>query len=354
MSDAEDKTEDPTSKRLSDARNKGQTVVSQEVKNWFMLLGGMIFISVMLPNAAQTMMQELKRYLATPHQVGLDYASNAAMVGKTVGVVLVAFLPGFLMLMIFGIAGGFIQHGPMIASEVLKFDFKKLNPWSGLKKLLSPRSLVEMVKNILKLAIIGSVVYVMITPVLQRLEIYPNMPIPELIKDTRYFVLRVMGGVVAILGLIAVLDYLYQRQQFMKSMRMSKEEVKEEMKQSDGDPKIKGRIRQLRMQRARQRMMQAVPNADVIITNPTHFAVALEYKPDSMNAPKVVAKGMDLIAQRIREIAEENKVPLVSNPPLARALHDSAEIDSDIPLAHYQAVAEVISYIFKLKQKARR
>ena len=160
-----------------------------------------------------------------------------------------------------------------------------------------------------------------------------------------------MGAVLSVLFFLAILDYMFQRFEFMKNMRMSTQDIKEEYKQTEGDPQVKGRLRQLREQKARQRMMQAVPDADVIITNPTHYAVALKYNSAAMDAPTMVAKGVDLIARKIREVAAENDVPIVENAVLARALHASMEIDQTIPREHYKAVAEVISYVFKLKRK---
>jgi flagellar biosynthetic protein FlhB len=169
--------------------------------------------------------------------------------------------------------------------------------------------------------------------------------------DLRTLFLKMMAAALVVLFVLAVADYLYQRYEFMKKMRMSKQELRDEQKQTEGDPQIKARLRQLREQRARQRMMQAVPEADVVITNPTHYAVALKYDIKKMDAPQMVAKGVDAIAQKIREVAGENKVPIVENPALARALYDSMEIEQTIPREHFKAVAEVISYVFKLKGK---
>src|SRR5690606_23289945 len=177
-------------------------------------------------------------------------------------------------------------------------------------------------------------------------------PITGIVVDIEWLSLRLMGGVLAVMTVLALADLLYQRSSFMKKMMMSRQELKDEYKQSEGDPVVKGRLRQLRMDKARQRMMQNVPKADVVITNPTHYAVALQYNPEKMNAPVLLAKGVDAVAQRIREVADENKIPIVQNPPVARSLFASVEVDDEVPAEHYRAVAEVISYVFKLKKKS--
>jgi flagellar biosynthetic protein FlhB len=263
--------------------------------------------------------------------------------------IIVVLLIPFLIMMVFALAGSILQTGPMYSPEATKMKWDKIDPVKGFKKLFSTNSLLEFVKSLLKTAIVGSVAYGIIVKALDDVDQYGQMTVPEIIRITGVLVGKLMGAVVATVALIGALDFLQKRFDFMKNMRMTKQEVKDETKQSDGDPKIKGKIRQLRMQKSRQRMMASVPNADVVITNPTHYAVALEYKPDTMAAPVVVAKGMNLIADRIRELAKENNVALVSNPPLARALHENAEVDAPIPFAQYKAVAEVISFVFRLR-----
>jgi flagellar biosynthetic protein FlhB len=347
--DKEDKTEEPTGKKLDDAKNKGQVVSSPEVKNFFILLGGMIVVTNFLPKAFEEMMSHLTRFLALSHQVGPDQASIADFVGSTLGNIVVVLMIPFLLMIVFGIAASMVQTGPMYAAEATKMKWDKINPVAGFKRMFSANALMELLKSIIKMLIVGAVAYGIIEESLQRVELYVALPITEVILVTGDYVARLMGAVVATVALIAIIDYIQKRFDFMKNMRMSKQEVKDESKQSEGDPKIKGKIRQLRMQRSRQRMMAAVPNADVIITNPTHYAVALEYKPDTMAAPVVVAKGMNLIAERIREIAKEHKVAIVSNPPLARALFDRGEVDEPIPFGQYQAVAEVISFVFRMR-----
>ncbi len=351
MADDEDKTEEPTSKRLADARGKGQVVVSQEVKTFFVLLGGTMVVSKLMPPIMIDIVGYLKRFLALSYQVAPDEASLGDFVSNTMGHVLTILVVPFLLMAIMGIGGGMIQTGPMFSPGALKIHWEKINPMTGLKRLLSMNSVLELVKSFFKLLIVGTVVYTVIYPAALQADQYLQMPPQEILKVTGELVVHLMGSVVATIALIGGLDYIHKRYEFYKNMRMSKEEVKDEHKQSEGDPKIKGRIRQLRMQKARQRMMASVPNADVVITNPTHYAVALEYKPEKMDAPVVIAMGMDLIALKIKEIAEENKITLVSNPPLARALYENGDLDQPIPVEQYHAVAEVISYVFNLRQR---
>lgn len=349
--DKEDKTEEPTGKRLDDARKKGQVVASQEVKSFFILLGGLIVVTNFLPGAFQNIISHLKRFIALPHQIAPDQASLGDFITSTLSQILVVLLVPFLLMVVFAIASSMIQTGPMYSPEATKMKWSKLNPISGFKRLFSMNSLLELLKSLIKTLIVGAVGYSVIRGAMNNVDQYAAMPINEILRVTGELIGKMMGSVVATVALIGMLDYIQKRFEFMKNMRMSKQEVKDETKQSEGDPKIKGRIRQLRMQKSRQRMMAAVPTADVIITNPTHYAVALEYKPEKMAAPVVVAKGMNLIADRIRDLAKEHKVTIVSNPPLARALHDQGEVDEPIPFAQYQAVAEVISFVFKLRQQ---
>jgi flagellar biosynthetic protein FlhB len=211
---------------------------------------------------------------------------------------------------------------------------------------------MEFIKSLLKISIVGVVAVTLMMPHFYSVEQYAGQPVSGLVTDIKSMALELMSAVIAVMTIVALVDLIFQRREFMKKMMMSRQELKDEYKQSEGDPMIKGRLRQLRMDKARRRMMQNVPKADVVITNPTHYAVALQYEPSDMNAPVVLAKGTDLIALRIREVAEENKISIIQNPPLARALFTSVEIDEEVPAEHYRAVAEIISYVFKLKKKS--
>jgi len=215
--------------------------------------------------------------------------------------------------------------------------------------MFSTRAVVEFVKGILKLFIVSIVSVAFILPFYTDITLLPSIEFILTLERMNLVIIWFLAGSVAVMAVIAAFDYMYQKYAFIQQMKMSKHEIKEEHKQSEGDPHVKARIRQLRNERARARMMQNVPDADVVVTNPTHYAVALNYKIEQMQAPILVAKGVDHIAFKIREVAEENDVPIVENPPLARALFAAVEIDEEIPMEHYQAVAEVIGYVMRLK-----
>jgi flagellar biosynthesis protein FlhB len=208
---------------------------------------------------------------------------------------------------------------------------------------------VEFIKGVIKLAIVAWIAYYLMAPELDRAEQLMDMDVIDVLAEIYWLVIRLMIGVVAFMLVVAVADYVYQRFEYMKQLRMSRQEIRDEHKQSEGDPQVKARLRQIRMDRARRRMMAAVPTADVVVTNPTHFSVALRYDSETMAAPSVVAKGVDTVAFRIRELAKQHDVPIVENPPLARALFAGVEIDQQVPEAHFKAVAQVISYVYRLK-----
>jgi flagellar biosynthetic protein FlhB len=255
--------------------------------------------------------------------------------------------------MVAAVAGTLIQTGFLFAPEKIAPSLENLSLAKGFSRVFSVRGAMEFGKTLAKLAVVVAVAVMQMRPELDRLPIMSGMDAAQMLAEIGRLTLRLGFGVFIALSFIAVLDYGFQRLSFLKSMRMSKQEVKEEHKQSEGDPMIRARLRQIRMERARRRMMAAVPTASVVVTNPTHVAVALKYEMGIEGAPKVVAKGAELIAQRIREIAKEHKVPIIENPPLARALYGAVEVDQEIPPEHYKAVAEVIGYVFRLQGKLK-
>jgi flagellar biosynthetic protein FlhB len=275
------------------------------------------------------------------------------MLGEALRGALYALLPAFALSLVAVFAGPVLQRGFVIATERLHPKLDHLSPMAGFKRIFSLRSVVEFGKSLAKLLIVGAVAAVLLLPELDRLPLLPSFDEFQLLHEMHALALRLVAGVLAVLAALAAFDYGYQWFSFRKSMRMTKEEMKEEYKQTEGDPVVKGKLRQIRQARARQRMMAAVPDASVVITNPTHYAVALKYEAGDRGAPKCVAKGADAIAAKIREVATAHGVPLVENPPLARALYASMDIDEEVPEEHYKAVAEVISYIFRLKGKTR-
>ncbi|MFN3827083.1 MAG: flagellar biosynthesis protein FlhB [Micavibrio sp.] len=354
MSDEDDdsqKTEDPTPKRLEEARKKGQVALSREMNTWLMLLMGTVLIGTMSASFMSDLSSYMRGFIEHAHDLPEVPGGFRDTLGASFWKVLQLLALPFLALMFMAFVGPFAQVGPLFTTEVLKPDISKISPIKGFKRLFSLRSMVEFVKGILKLGIVGFVGYLILSPFFGRLEHLVGLPIPIMMDEMLALTLRLMAGVLIVLLVVAVLDILYQRSEFMKKMRMSKQELKDEYKQSEGDPQVKGKLRQLRAEKARQRMMANVPNATVVITNPTHYAVALRYNPDEMEAPVCVAKGQDNIALKIREIAKENKVTIYENPPLARTLYSVIEIDDIVPPEHYKAVAEVISFVFRQQGK---
>ncbi len=351
--DQSSKTEEPTQKKLDDAREKGEIILSREVNHWFMILAATVFLLLFAGPAALQLGAGLRDLIIRPHDFAVgDVAGVGALFSDLLRLVLLALLLPFLAFLVAAIAGALVQSGFLWAPENIVPKLDRVSLIQGFSRLFSLKNLLEFLKGILKLTIVAVVLLALIWPVLPTLEHTIDLPIVTMLGELKIISLRLLGGVLAIMFVIAVMDYLLQRQLFMMRMRMSRHELKEEFKQAEGDPQIKQRIRQIRAERARRRMMADVPKADVIITNPDHYAVALEYKPPQHSAPIVIAMGVDLLAQKIKEIAREHNIPIVENPPLARALYATADLDQQIPQEHFKAVAEIISYVFKLKGRS--
>ncbi len=344
-SDPSQKTEEPTARRLSDARQKGDVASSREVANWFMLASGTAAVAFLLPGVMRNIRDLLTQFVAAPHTFRIEPEAMSTLVVGTVFGVGKTLVLAIALFVVAAIASSLVQHGLLFAPERIKPTPNKISPIAGAKRMFSLRSVTELLKGIFKLLIVGGIVIAIIWPILPPLAIAPLSPINAGLDLLYGTVVKVLLGVVGALSVMALADVAYTRYEHLKKMRMTKEEVKDEHRQTEGDPHVKARLRAIRTERARQRMMQAVPNADVVITNPTHFAVALVYESESMAAPKVVAKGVDVLAQKIREVATENDVPLVENPPLARALYDGVEIDHEIKPEHYKVVAEIIAFV---------
>ncbi|MDX1485990.1 MAG: flagellar biosynthesis protein FlhB [Alphaproteobacteria bacterium] len=352
--DQSQKTEEPTQKKIDESRQKGQVAVSREVNNWFMILGGTIILVMMGPDLLGDIKAALARFIGMSHAISLGGRGAGLLLASTIKEIAGILLLPLAVLALLAVLSSLVQNGPLFAVESLKPKLEKISPAKGFKRLFSSRSIMEFVKGVLKLLIVGTVATLVIMPEFDRLSQLPAMHAVGFMTFVWQIASRVMIAVFAVVTVIAALDFLYQKTQHLKQLRMSRQEIKDELKQTDGDPMIKARLRQIRMERARQRMMQAVPESTVVVTNPTHFAVALKYEHDAMDAPEVVAKGADLVAKRIREVAEDNDVPLVENPPLARALYAGVEIGQPIPTEHYRAVAEIIGYVMQLKRTGLR
>jgi flagellar biosynthetic protein FlhB len=347
------KTEEPTDKKLSDAFKKGDVAKSTELKTWFVLLAITLAILMSSKGVATDIRLLLESSIGNSYALptgGPELTYYLQNIVKTVGGILM--LP-MILLVIGAFAGTLAQHKPMITTEKIKPKLNKISPLAGIKRMFSMQNFMELIKSIAKLIIVGGLVVFIVWPERNRLETMMTLDVSAILDLVYILTLKILGAVVGIMAFVAAFDFMFQKAQFMKKMKMSKQEIKDEMKQSDGDPHVKGRLRQLRMERSRNRMMAAVPEADVIVTNPTHYAVALTYAHGDMQVPKVVAKGMDNMAMKIRELAKEHNIPILENPPLARTLYATVEVDDEIAPEQYQAVAEVISFVLKLKRGER-
>ncbi len=348
--DKSSKTEEPSERKLEKAREQGQVPKSREVNNFFMLMGIIVALAFTLPAMLADLMNIMGGVLthaATQADGGIGRSGFAE---KVVYEMVVSTLPSMGLLLLFAIAGGFVQTGPLVAYEAIKPKLSRISLLKGFGRLFGLKSVVEFLKSLAKMVIIGVISAVVFYSYKVQMAQTTDYSIMGSVILTQEILIQILLGVLAIAAILAMMDYLYQRFEFMKEQRMSRQELKDEFKDTQGDPFVKNRQRQLRMERARQRMMQEVPKAQVVVTNPTHFAVALGYDRDADAAPKVLAKGADHVAQKIREIARENGVPLVEDPPLARALYAMVEINEEVPLELYEAVAQVISYIFAMGQ----
>ncbi|PCJ97516.1 MAG: flagellar biosynthesis protein FlhB [Zetaproteobacteria bacterium] len=349
QTDDSQKTEDPTPKKLEESRKRGQIALSREVNNWVMLCTGTIFIVAFSGPMMSQLADMMRVYIEFSHALPGMPGGLSVVLGEGVKKVFSIILLPLMLFMFAAFAAPFLQIGPLFAPEVIKPDWSKISIKKGFGRLFSMRSVVELIKGVVKICIVGLIAIIIISPYYSGFEHFIDIPITAVMEELRFLVIQMMVGVLIVLMVVAMMDLLYQRFEYNKKMRMSRQEIKDEYKQSEGDPHVKAKLRQLRSEKARQRMMQAVPSADVVITNPTHYSIALKYNPEEMPAPKVVAMGIDETALRIRELAKEHDIILYENKPLARALYDVAEIDEMIPMEHFKAVAEIISYVFKLK-----
>ncbi len=349
--DKSQKTEEPTQKKLEDSRQKGQIPSSREVNNWIMILAGTLVVMIFAPAIMRDLSRAMVKFIEMPHAMPLDAAQTAKVVTDLfVDVGFILMVP-MAILVCAALATGLIQNGLIVAPERLKPKLDKISLLSGTKRLFSSRSLTEFVKGVFKISIVAFVAVLLMLPEFDSIEQIPELGMTEMMGYLHGLIGRLLIGVLAIITVIAALDFLYQKFEHLKQNRMSRQDIKDEPKQTEGDSIVKQRLRQIRHDRARKRMMASVPEASVVITNPTHFAIALKYEMDDMAAPVLVAKGVDHLAFRIREVAREAGVPIVENPPLAQALYAGVEIDDVIPPEHFKAVAEIIGYVFRLKGK---
>ncbi|MCI6084779.1 flagellar biosynthesis protein FlhB [Selenomonas sp.] len=347
-----DKTEEPTAKKREEAAKKGQVGKSQEVSTAFVLLIG-FFVIKALWERIYANIAEYTVYIFGHLNQTIDVETVLNLFIGMVFVLGQTAFPIMIAVMIVGLAVNIFQGGWHFNSEKLEPKLDNLNPINGFGRLFSKRSLVELVKSLLKIAIIGFFIYNYLKDEIFTMPQFIFYDLTTSLSKISDIIFGLVFQVIGVIMILAFADLAYQKWQTTQDLKMTKQEVKDEFKQVEGDPQIKGKIRQKQRQMAMSRMMQEVPKADVIVTNPTHFAVALKYEKGMM-APKVVAKGADFVAQKIKSVGRENDVPLVENRPLARALYASAEVGDFVPRELYQSVAEVLAYVYRLKHRRRR
>jgi flagellar biosynthetic protein FlhB len=347
--DSSDKTQDPTQKRLDDARDRGDVAKSQEVNTWFMIAGATLVLSTFSGSIGDGIEVPLRNLIANSWMFHADGPGLLELARNLEYALIAALGVPMLMLAIAALAGNMVQHRLVWSAESLKPKFSKVSPAAGATRIFGKQAAANFAKGIFKLIALGTVMMMVLWPERHRLESMVRFDPAAIFGIITNLTLHLLGAVVAMLAVVAIADFFFQYRQWFERQKMSLQEMKEEFKQSEGDPHIKGRLRQLRHARMKKRMMTAVPKASVIITNPTHYSVALSYER-GMTAPICVAKGADLIALKIREIATKHDIPIVENVPLARALYATVEIDHEIPVEHYHAVAEIIGYVMGLRR----
>lgn len=352
--DDDDKTEEPTPRKLEQAREKGDIIYTQEVSAALSLLavtGIVVFLSGPL---AKAMSEDFIGFLAMPDQYSTDAAALHAIGVEVMLKVVLILGMSMLALMVAGVASRYLQDQPTFTAKRLEPKLDKLDPIKGFGRVFGKQAFATFLKSLAKFGVVAAIMTWVMWPndsSLENMALLDPSALLAFIKDRAVAMLIAFACAA---GLIAVIDYVFTRQSYMQRMRMSRREIKDEHRQQEGDPMVKARLRAIRQQKSRQRMMSQVPNASVIITNPTHYAIALRYEQGQDSAPMCLAKGVDDVALKIREVAKEHDVPIVEDPPLARALFATADIDEPIPREHYEAVAKVIGFVMRLAKRRRR
>lgn len=349
--DKSEKTEDPSQKKLDEAHKRGDVAKSQEVTTWFMMAGSAMLFAIMAPMVTGDVVVSLKMVLANADQFEVGGDGFGPFFTGLARSVLFVVLGPLAALLLAGIAANLVQHAPVWSLDPIKPKFSKISPAAGFKRLFSLEALVNFTKGVIKLTLVGSIMFFVLWPLRDELDTMMTADPMMILINFKLLGTKIFIATLVVITVIAIADYMYQRHKWWERQKMTLKEVKDEYKQMEGDPQIKSRIRQIRQQRAQKRMMSAVPDATVVVTNPTHFAVALKYDK-GMPAPICVAKGADAVALRIRAVAGDHDIPIVENPPLARALYASVDIDEAIPGDHFKAVAQIIGYVMRLKNQS--
>jgi flagellar biosynthetic protein FlhB len=342
--ESEDKTEDPTQRRLDQARESGQVPLSRDAVSVFGLLGGAIVLSSALPSLSSALLLKMRYIIENSHTVNPYDVLSELMPDFLYTIIPVGVGVSLAVLM-----STFLQSGFLISPKNIAPKFSKINPVAGLKRLMSPAHFLEFLQTLLKMGVVGVSIWWSIDQI-ERLRNMLALPTSLILAEARDLSFKIIRYAIFSFGVLAGFNFLLTWLKFRSQMRMSRQDLKDEMKESEGDPHIKGRMKQLRMRMARRRIAKAVQSATVVVTNPTHFAVALSYDRGKLSAPRVVAKGADMMAARIRELAVEHNVPIVPNPPLARALFKVPE-DQEVPPDLYEAVAKIIAFVMGIKKR---
>lgn len=353
MANGEDRTESATPRRRNDARKKGQVAKSADLSSIVVLLGLLLALHSFGGASSQIIQNYIEGAFTHLDDAQLSVPLAMQQGGKMLLVLAQAVGPLVLTAMLLGTAVNLAQTGPIWAPTALQPDFNRLNPLTGFQRFVSAQALVTLAKSLYKIGIIAYIAFVTIRSSYPQLVMTTRLDVTQAVGLVGDVVYRMAVRVTVAMLVLAALDYCFQRYSHEKSLRMTKEEVKQEFKQMEGSPQLKARIRARQRQIAKKRMMAEVPTADVVITNPTHFAVALKYDAQKHTAPILVAKGMDLLALKIRELAQVNDVPILENPPLARALCKQVELGREIPADLYEAVAEVLALVYQINQRRR-
>jgi len=349
--DQDSKTEEPTSKRLAQAHDRGQVGMSRDLSLVVLLAASTAVFLLVLPWSLRPSYFLMRTMIEHPEDIDIGNQTAFIDMFRQLGLTMAISMAAPLAILSSAAIGSTLaQTGLMWATDKIKPNWGIFNPMTGIKRVFSLQALVEFARGLLKTSIVSVAAYLILRPDVQRIELYIGLD-PIMMMDILHDeLLTLMVWILSILSVIGMIDYFYQKWTVHKSLKMTKTEVKDEYKNAEGDPHIKNHMRKLRVIRARKRMLSAVPKASVVVTNPTHFAVALHYEMGTQGAPRVVAKGADFIALKIREIAKEHEVPIIENPPLARALYASVELDEEIKPEHYKAVAEVIGFVMRLQR----
>lgn len=352
-----EKTEEPTAKKLEDARKDGQTAKSKDLVTAISLLGLFVLCKVYIGTLGNNLLGVFSEYYGMFEKVpsegshGMTHLMSSEVLNLAIKDILLFILPVLIVALLIAVLGNVLQQKWKITAKPLKPKLSKISPLSGFKRIFSSRQLMELLKNIAMLTIIGIVVYQTIMGKIALLYEMYDRTLMDVVALTGDLVIDLGIRISAIFLIVGFVDLIFQKRKFKSDMMMTKQEIKEEFKNTEGDPQIKGQIRRKMQEASRRRMMQALPEADVVITNPTHFAVALKYEPNEGKAPVVIAKGADYLAQQIKEKAREYNIAIVENKPLARVLYNNIDVGAEIPAELYQAVAEVLAFVYALKNK---